>query len=101
VVLLSMWAWLPGVLSNSAFAARFRGWFGVDAQGSPSFHRGCGSFILAPEPVLAQAVEGMRRVLREGVGHTVALQVRAGGTSFDAKGRLPMLEQRQIGAFMK
>lgn len=101
VVLLSMWAWLPGVLHNTAFDEAFRDWFGVDAYGSPQFHRGCGSLVLSPAPVLAGVVEGLRRALREGMQHTVALQVRAGGTKFDEKGRLPMLEQRQLGAFIK
>ena len=101
VVLLSMWAWLPGVLANKAFASEFREWFGVDVQGSPQFHHGSGSLVLSPAPIIAGVVQGLRSALREGMRHTVALQVRAGGTKFDEKARLPMLDQRQLGAFLK
>jgi len=36
------------------------------------------------------------------MSHTVTLQIRAGGTKFDANGRLPMLNvERKLGAFLR
>jgi len=93
LVVLTMWAWLPGFVANPFHAPQFEEWFGRDQSNALQVYSQIGQAVLAPVNQIQMQLDALRTILRPQDGNVIGMQIRSGATLFDAKARRPMMNQ--------